>query len=470
MRWLPIRWRLTLFYTVTMLVIVLGLILATYAVIGYGQTERLRDRVSDCAWIAEAMVSETGSLDRARLNASGCSEMSFAILNGDGRVLQQTGVAVGAGEVFPDDFWREAIESGTPSDTNRLRLPDTGDDSRYAYAIPIHTANSPVVVVVASVAYAMIGSDNQFIILTAVSGVAIVAAVLIAIVSYFLVRSSLAPVKAITTTAQQISGSDLSQRLLVENPRDELGQLSKTINDLLARLEVAFHQREQALEDQRRFVADASHELRTPLTSILGYTRMLSQWGLDHPETAKESVVAVEQEAERMHGLVESLLRLARGEELPAMHPVQVDLRVIIADAVETARTFGGGQQAIPIETPDEPVPATLDRRMMTQVLEILLDNAIKYAGAPEPITVSLSMSGEGCAIRIADRGSGIAPDHLPHLFDRFYRAEESRTTRGSGLGLAIARQIVEQHHGTITVESEIGVGTTFTISLPRSI
>jgi len=466
-RWLPIRWRLTLFYTVTMLVIVFGLILAMYAILGVEQERRLHDQVSDCAWIGEAMIRDRGKLDVDQLNSSNCSGIAYAALDEHGRVLDQVGSVAVEGEVFPDDLWREVLQSGTAADARLMATSASDHDPRFGYAIPINIEGTPIRVIVASAPYGATGPDLLFIVPTVIAGVAIFALILIIVASWFLVRSSLAPVNAITTTARQISSSDLSQRLPVENPRDELGRLSMTINELLDRLEVAFHQREQALEDQRRFVADASHELRTPLTSILGYTRMLRQWGLDHPETAQESVAAVEQEAERMHGLVESLLRLARGEELPAMHLVPVDLRTVISDAVEAARSFGGGEQSIAIEVPHEPVLATIDRQMMIQVLELLLDNAIKYASAPGPITVSLSIVGERHVIRIADRGPGIAPGHLPHLFDRFYRAEESRTTRGSGLGLAIARQIVEQHHGTITVESEIGTGTTFTITLP---
>jgi two-component system OmpR family sensor kinase len=239
-----------------------------------------------------------------------------------------------------------------------------------------------------------------------------------------------------------------------------------TINDLLARLEVAFREREQALEEQRRFVADASHELRTPLTSILGYTRMLRQWGLEHPEAAKEGIDALEQEAGRMHRLVESMLRLARGEELPAMNRTVNDLGAVISDAVEAAKAFDGGQQEIAMTLPEHPVRATVDRGMLLQVIEILLDNAVKYAGSTKPVEVSLHADGGNAVIRVIDHGPGVAPEHLPNLFERFYRAEQSRTTRGSGLGLAIAKQIVEQHSGIIDVDSTLGEGTTFTITL----
>lgn len=467
MRWLPIRWRLTLFYTITMLVVVLGLILAMYAVIGDQQTSQLRERVSDCARATASMATDTGALDVNALDSVGCSGVSIAMLDGNGRVLDEIGSAIGPGRVFPGDLWQKALESGQPSQAHQFRLPSAGDETRYAYAIPLPAGGGAARVAVASLTYASMGAETVFIIPTVIAGVAILALIVITTASYFLVRSSLAPVKAITTTAQQISGSDLSRRLPVENPRDELGQLSITINDLLARLEIAFRQREQTLADQRRFVADASHELRTPLTSILGYTRMLKSWGLEHPDAAKEGVAALEQEANRMHGLVQSLLRLARGEEFSALSMVPLDIRAILASAGESARALTAGRREIVVQIPEEPVLVMADRAMMLQAIEVLLDNAITYAGSPEPIEVVVREE-EGCAvIRVTDHGPGIDPEHLPHLFERFYRAEASRTTRGSGLGLAIAKQIVEQHAGTVDVTSVVGTGTTFTITLP---
>jgi signal transduction histidine kinase len=467
MRWLPIRWRLTLFHTVTMLVVVLGLIMAMFAVLGWEQNERLKDRASDCAWIAESFLSQTGTLDDRGLDELGCQGMSFYALDGEGRILVESGVSIGVDQVFPDDFWRESLESGDPEQEHRVLDFGGDEESNFGYAIPVRVQDPPVRIVVATLQYSTLGGDLIFIIPTVIAGVAILALIVIGVTSYFLLRSSLAPVNAIASAAREISGSDLSRRLPVETPRDELGQLSMTINDLLARLEVAFREREQALEEQRRFVADASHELRTPLTSILGYTRMLRQWGLEHPEAAKEGIDALEQEAGRMHRLVESLLRLARGEELPAMNRTVHDLGAVISDAVEAAKAFGGGQQEIVVTLPEQPVRATVDRGMLLQVIEILLDNAVKYAGSTESIEVSLHADGGNAVIRVIDHGPGIAPEHLPNLFERFYRAEQSRTTRGSGLGLAIAKQIVEQHNGIIDVDSTLGEGTTFTITLP---
>jgi signal transduction histidine kinase len=466
MRWLPIRWRLTLFHALTMAVIMMALILAMFAVIGYLQDDRLRDTTSDCAWIGESALRNTGTLDPAYLAALDCDGVTLAALDSGGHILDQFGYAGEIGEVYPDDVWRTVMVTRQPAQDHRAQVA-VSSGIRFAYAIPVTITDPPASVIVSSMSYGAVGNDDIFLVPVIIAGVAIVALIIIVAASYFLARSSLAPVAAITDAARAITASDLSRRLPVESPRDELGRLSATINDLLARLEVAFAERERSLDEQRRFVADASHELRTPLTSILGYTRMLRQWGLGNPETAREGVDALEQEAERMHRLVESLLRLARGDEDPALSLGEHDLGEIVTEAVMAALAFADHAPEITADVPDAPVRALVHREMMIQVVEILLDNAAKYApGAP--VDVSLRAEGDRAEIRVTDHGPGIAPEHLPHLFDRFYRAETSRTTGGSGLGLAIARQIVTQHNGGITAASVVGEGTTFTITLPR--
>jgi signal transduction histidine kinase len=285
--------------------------------------------------------------------------------------------------------------------------------------------------------------------------------------SYLLARSALSPVGAIVRAARAIGERDLSQRLPVERPRDELGQLASTFNDLLARLEIAFHQREETLAQQRRFVADASHELRTPLTSIQGYARMLRQWALDDPATARESIAVIEREAARMGMLVESLLSLARGDEGAPLECAEHDLREVACAAVEAARAAAQGKVGVVYRQPDAPVVAAFDGDRIRQVATILLDNAVKYT--PEGGTVTVALRDDGCAVElsVADTGVGIPAEHLPHLFERFYRVDAARSAGGIGLGLAIARQIAEHHGGTIEVSSEVGVGARFALRLP---
>jgi signal transduction histidine kinase len=279
----------------------------------------------------------------------------------------------------------------------------------------------------------------------------------------------MAPVNAIVRQAQGIGEHDLSQRLPVERPRDELGRLASTFNALLARLDVAFRQREESLLQQRRFVADASHELRTPLTSIEGYARMLSKWGADDPEVIRESATAIEREAVRMRRLVEGLLNLAHGDVDLTLELASHDLRAVVNDAVAAARIVANGKVGVFSVVPERAVTAVVDRERVYQVLGILLDNAVKYTPEGGSVRVSARARGDRVELVVADTGIGIDTRHLPHIFDRFYRADAARGEGGSGLGLAIAKQVVDVHGGDIAVSSTPGDGTTFTITLPAS-
>jgi signal transduction histidine kinase len=467
MRRIPIRWRLTLFFTFTLTTITLALIVAMFAVQGVMQMDQLESRVRECAWAGESLYRNEGQLSPDAALMRGCDGATIAAVDGEGAILSQVGFAGEPGSTHPDRIWQDVLRTGTMHTLDPRSARD-GDVSRVIVAVPVDDAASEARVVIASMPASMIGQDRLWIVPVIIAGLGIVVLIAMSIVSWLLVRSSLAPVATITDAAREITASDLSRRLPVDNARDELGQLSATINDLLARLEIAFNERERAMEDQRRFVADASHELRTPLTSILGYARMLRAWGLDNPDAAREGISAIEDEAERMHVLVESLLRLARGEDLPAIHPEPLDLVALAHDAVQSLHA-AEPDAAVTVHAPDEPVMVSADRMTVRQVMGILLDNAIRYGASDEPVEVTIREERNNAVIAVTDHGPGIDERHLPHIFDRFYRADAARTEPGSGLGLAIAKQVLDQHGGSIDVDSEVGQGTTFTVTLPLS-
>jgi signal transduction histidine kinase len=463
-----IRRRLTIFHAATILVIVTllvtALVLVVIRAVQLGVEETARARALELARILDAgeMPSES---DLARLSADG----AFVIArDAEGQIVVKTA------NVPPDPggndqaLWQEALASGEPVD-DRISLPWLTDRSpTYVWAVPISPAGSPVRVVEGGRSFA--GTGEDLVVFAPGIVIAAILAVAIAIAgSYLLARSALAPVEAITQSARQITGSDLSQRVPVKNRRDELGRLAMTFNDLLARLEVSFAQREDALAQQRRFVADAGHELRTPLTSILGFARMLRQWGLDHPEISREAVSAIEQEATRMGEMVDGLLDLARGDEGQplALNLGLHDLRDVAREAVDAARASAEGKVTITYQPSSEPVMARVDRDRIYQIASILLDNAVKYTAAQGSVNVT-TRPGAMVELEVADSGIGIAARHLPHVFERFYRVDEARSAGGSGLGLAIALQIAKAHGGTITVASDAGAGSTFTLRLPR--
>lgn len=310
--------------------------------------------------------------------------------------------------------------------------------------------------------------------------------VLAAAGGYWLASRAMRPVSDITRTARNISETDLSRRL--NNPRqDEIGELAGTFDQMLGRLEAAF-------ERQRQFTADASHELRTPLTIInLEVNRSLAR-----PRSEGEYVKALEviqSENEYMTRLVEDLLFLARADAGQSnLQPEKLDLSDLALEVAERLQPLADreGINLVTGELPELVVEG--DRRYLAQMVANLVENAIKYtAGSGDMVRVETGCepnAGENWAwLRVSDNGPGITSEDLPHLYDRFYQADRSRSrstalagkpfnaqhppvedpARGSGLGLSIVKWVVEAHRGTIRVESQPGKGATFEVRLPLS-
>ncbi|MGH2587036.1 MAG: histidine kinase dimerization/phospho-acceptor domain-containing protein, partial [Dehalococcoidia bacterium] len=308
---MPIRWRLTIFYTLTILLIA-GLLTAAVLVVRVLSVLSEMEETARSRGLEAALIVESGGslepADLARLSVGGVFIVARDV---QGQVVAQSrNVAPDLGDLDAET-WQRAVASGEASGGWVQLVRDDGDevgDEVYVYAVPIARGDSPIRVVEAGTTDDAITGDLALFV--PLMGAAVLVGVLIAIGgAYLLTRAAFTPVNAIVRSARAITESDLSERLPVKSRRDEIGRLATAFNELLSRLQAAFSQREEALARQRRFVADAGHELRTPLTSILGYARLLRQWGLSDPTVAREGLAAMEQEAERMHGMVESLLR-----------------------------------------------------------------------------------------------------------------------------------------------------------------
>jgi signal transduction histidine kinase len=286
---------------------------------------------------------------------------------------------------------------------------------------------------------------------------ATVAALLLGIL---LARTLTRPIRELTAATQRLARGEFGQQVAVR-ARDELGQLAAAFNQMSAELA-------HAGELRRQMTADIAHELRTPLSIILGYTESLSDGKL--PAT-QETFDIMHEEAQHLSRLIEDLraLSLAEAGELPlARHritPRALLERVMLAHVPETR------QRGISIDLDTQPgLPEIeVDAGRMAQVLENLMSNALRYTPEHGHITLSAGAEGNTVCLDVRDNGVGIAPEDLPYVFNRFYRADRSRqhTGRESGLGLAIARSIVEAHGGSISAASTVGEGTTFTITLP---
>jgi heavy metal sensor kinase len=288
----------------------------------------------------------------------------------------------------------------------------------------------------------------------------IVSALALAVMSgAFIVRRALSPVERITNTARTIeASSDLGQRVGHTGPMDEIGKLAATFDHMIEHLDRAF-------KSQRQFVADASHDLRSPLTVLLGNLDLL-KLNLGE-EDRKESLRAMEAEIERMSKTVDDLLFLAEVESGQTEEEKgDVSLRDILLDARVRAAKLAGDRTVTLGRVEDLHVQGA--RHRLERMVGNLVDNALKYTPEGGIITLSLFRDEDWAQVDVSDTGIGIAAEHVPHIFDRLYRVDRSRSrlSGGSGLGLAIVKGIVEQHGGEVSVESEPGRGTTFTVRL----
>lgn len=278
---------------------------------------------------------------------------------------------------------------------------------------------------------------------------------------WLIVTRALRPVAEIGAAARRIADGNLAERITPSDPDSELGRLAGVLNSTFARLETSF-------AEQRQFTADASHEVRTPLTVIISE----AQAALARPRSEieyRETLETCLEAAQDMRRLADSLLTLARldsGQE--TNHRTELDLAALAESCVQLVRPLAEAR-SIELKTVLNPTSQCADAGRLRQVLVNLLDNAIHYNYERGSIEVRVSREGEVAVLQVADTGRGIAPEHLPHIFKRFYRADQARTSseHRSGLGLAIVHSIVEAHGGTIAVESRLGLGTTFTVRLP---
>ncbi len=295
-------------------------------------------------------------------------------------------------------------------------------------------------------------------------------AVLIAFIAgWALAGAALRPIQDIIHTARTIGAQhDFGRRVHHNGPQDEIGQLATTFNGMLTELESAYRQLEQALESQRRFVADASHELRTPLTTVRGNVELLRREPPLDPQERAEILADTTEEVDRLIRLVTQLLVLARTDAGQSLRCEPLQLEPLLEDVYRQAKLLAPNRNITSRADPALSVMANRDA--LKQVLLILLDNALVHTPPDAWVEVTASVTDDQQAIiSVRDTGPGIAPDILPHLFERFYRGEASRSGRGVGLGLAIAKELVKAQGGAIYVESVPGQGSVFTVVLPSA-
>jgi heavy metal sensor kinase len=293
-----------------------------------------------------------------------------------------------------------------------------------------------------------------------IGGVGLAAAVLSVLCGWLLAGRALAPLARINRTARAMADGDLAARIPVDETETELGQVALALNSAFARMD-------SAMEQLRRFTADASHELRTPVATLLAET----EWALGRPRDAeayRDSLVTCRTAASRIGGVVQGLLMLARADadQLPlALAATRLD--DLVGEVVALARPIAE-QRQVQIETSVPAVQVIGDRERLHEAIANLVINAVHFNRPGGRVRVEGNREAGSFVLRVNDTGIGIAPEHLPHVFERFYRVESARGSgQGAGLGLAITKWIVERHGGTLHGSSLPGCGSEFVVTLP---
>lgn len=279
---------------------------------------------------------------------------------------------------------------------------------------------------------------------------------------YFLSDRALSPIQQITNTAREITAQDLSRRLSHQGAKDEVGGLARTFDEMLARLQESF-------ERERRFTSDAAHELRTPLTVLKGQIEV----ALDRPRERSEyedKLRALLEQVERLIRLSNALLFLSQSDkdQLP-FNETEVDLTDLLGILIEQFKPLADNKDLRLSTLVARELSTRGDQDQLVRLFMNLLDNALKYTPAHGEVTVSAAKEAGGIRVKIINSGAGIGEEHIPHLFERFYRVgtDRSSQTGGLGLGLAIAREIARKHGGSIEIDSHPGDGVSVTVTFP---
>ncbi len=456
---MSIRWRLTFWYAAaltTILVVFCGLLVP----VSYHQhlarlDDELREELHELS--LEVHIAKTPQeLDTSLHTRFETHEMFNFFVN-----EEQGGVLFASSDVTPE-MASQLSQAAVGRGTEALATELLAADQYYRIASVLVEGPHGKLVVRVLTPLAPVIADTKTLMI--VMALLLPPSLLLALLGgYFLAARVLAPVEHIVGVANSISIAQLDRRIEVANPHDELGHLASTINRLIARLE-------HAVEEIRRFTADASHELRTPLAIL----RSEAESALRKSRTEQEyqaTLRVVVEEATRLGTLADQLLILSRqdaGLDTLRLEPVEID--PVLLDTIESLSPLAQSHRVQLHADCDSGAVISGNDIRLSQVFFNIIENAIKYSPEDTVVEVASKIVGDQCQIVIRDHGIGIPPEHLPRVFERFYRVDSSRNRAigGSGLGLAIARSIVTAHGGTIEIQSEANSGTEVTLGFPK--
>ncbi len=459
---MTIRWRLTLWFSLILFAILVLSGVVLYTLLGSYLNNTVDNNLKAYSERIHGMFAlnlDPQPMDFNMIHSGLPPVNEFASPNIYIQIIDASGNVV----VKSDNLARQALPISPPlieegfRDVATIETVAAGDNASVRImATPLFLKNRTLLLEVAqslkpiedtmhNVRLAMLGGVSLALLLSVLSGA-------------FLVQRALAPVEQITRTASIIGeSSDLSRRVGYTGPADEIGRLAMTFDQMIERLHRFF-------QSQKNFVADASHELRTPLTVIRGNTDLLERNMSE--EDRRESLRAIKVESNRMSTILADLLLLAEIESGQTDRQEEVSLKGLVLDEAKRAHPLSGNRKIITERL--ENISITGYSYRLKQLLSNLVNNAIKYTPDGGTITISLFREGEWARLEVSDTGIGIPPEHLPLIFDRFYRVDKARSRAGggTGLGLAIVKGIAEQHGGKVTVTSQPGKGSTFTVRL----
>lgn len=461
--WRTLRFRFALMTAALLLLTLAGFGAFVYTAMSYGLSASVDEALRlNAAQALTALDVEAGRLELPdsflagpQTAALGRRGFVLRILDADGHLLRD----FGAYQDLPVP--QESITAARSGDAALVTLTDpVTRDAVRLYTVPIIVDGRTAGIYQVGQSLADVRDTlSRLLQALAVGGLGVTLAA--GFGAYLLAAGALAPIDRITRTARRISAQDLSARLDLPPTDDEMGRLAATLNEMLARLEDAFAR-------EQRFTADASHELRTPLAAmqtILDVTRERRRT----PDEYARALDDLAEETERLARLTASLLFLARSNGQDAFTPQPVDLSTLLADLCDSLRPLAERKGLVLACHLQGGLLVLGSADGLIRVFANLVDNAIKYTGQGHITIQAREGPGGQVEVLLADTGVGIPPEHLPRVFERFYRVDPSRTSQGAGLGLAIAQQIIHAHGGSIALDSAPGLGTTLTVRLPAA-
>lgn len=471
---MPIRWRLTLWYTGFLLLILCILGLFVYLFLDYSLTSEIDRNIEQQADKVIGSTRVVGSLPfflrqvvLPDVEVFAAPDVFLQVMATNGDIAVKSNNLGNYDLPVPQQAMQEVLERGSSFitfsfenvDNQKLRMVFKPIllDGEIVGILQVARPLAPVYAALSQLRSVLVWGGLAAIIISLGLG-------------WFISGRTLRPIRELTSDAKKIGEErDFQRRVRYQGPMDDLGELAITFNTMLGSLEKAYSRLTESLQAQKRFVADASHELRTPLTSIQGNVDFLIKTGSLHQENSlnTEVLADISSETKRLSRLVKDLLTLARADAGFSLEMVEIELLPLLEESTRQARHLVKGQDFVAELKEARGLVIKADGDYLKQMLLIFFDNAFKYTPAGKKVIFKVSVIDNEVVLIFQDEGPGIPETELPHLFERFFRVQNSRTGEGAGLGLAIAKWIIDQHQGRITVESAKGQGSVFSIYLP---